>query len=115
MESSKNAKWLYLITGLIVGGIFGYSLAASHQPKAIADIITTVPVLTDAQRNLKAPLSDAEKKAVAFHKNAIIQRLSSGVPLTSDEKRIVFTIALTDQGLYDFSPKEREMLGSALK
>jgi len=115
MQPEHKDKWMYLILGAVLGAVFGYVAAIGAGTAGSVDIVATAPALTSEQRSGKASLSEAERVAVRAHQHAIVRRLASGEPLTSAEREVILTIALTDQHLYAFSPAEREMITAALK
>lgn len=103
-----------LILGVVIGIALGYGAALFLRPKESVDIIKSAPVLTSEQIVGTKTLTGEEKKAVAFHKNTIVQRVASPVPLTAMERNIIADILIRGSRVYDFTEAERTLIGRTL-
>ncbi len=110
-----NHTKIYVLAGLIVGFVLGYAASAAIQPREAVDIIKTAPSLSIEQRSGKAPLGEEEKKAVAYHKDAIVRRAASSLPLTVAEKNIIGSILIGGVPGYSFTRGELTMIDEKLK
>ncbi len=118
----ENKKGLLVIVVLIVIVAVGYMVWNSPSTPvgtipAVASkpTISPEPVISPDQLIGKVRITPALEDKIAVHKKEILDRVSSGKPLTDADKSAIGGIMLSEAHLYGFTDAERAQIFAALQ
>lgn len=113
-QKGGGAKTLSALVVLIIivgGGWYAYKSGLLTFKRGVEN----APELTREQLVGEAPLSASLESAIDKHKKEILDRVSSGVPLTDPEREALGKTMLMESHLYKFTDAETTAIFEALK
>lgn len=111
-KGGGGAKTLWSVVILlivIIGGWYVYKSGAFKRG------VENAPELTREQLVGEAPISASLESAIDKHKKEILDRVSSGVPLTDAEREALGKTMLMEAHLYQFTDAETSAIFEALE
>ena len=119
-----NNKTLFIVVGALALLALGYYLFSNSDSvsgpnqyggTSESSVVKNAPQVSNDQLLGKQELTVNQSADIAAHKAEILARVSSGKPLTSEEKATIGRIMLTEAHLYHFNETERQEIFAALK
>lgn len=104
----KTLGAVIVLLAVIIGGWYLYK-------GSFGGGLEKAPELTREQLVGEAPISASQESALAAHKREILERVSSGKPLTQEERESLGRTMLMEAHLYNFTDAETEAIFSALR
>lgn len=107
--AKKTVSAVLVLAIIIVGGWYVYQSGAFKRG------VENAPEITREQLVGEAPLSASLESAIDKHKKEILDRVSSGAPLTDAEREALGKTMLMEAHLYHFTDAETTAIFESLK
>ena len=102
--------WAVIVLIVVVGGGW-YAYTSGMFKRGVEN----APEISREQLIGEAPLSASQESAIEKHKREILERVSTGVPLTQEERDSLGRTMLMEAHLYNFTDAETEAIFETLK
>lgn len=107
--AKKTASAVLVLAVIVIGGWYLYNSGMFKRG------VENAPELTREQLVGEAPISASLESAIDKHKKEILDRVSSGTPLTDVEREALGKTMLMEAHLYKFTDAETTAIFEALK